>query len=356
MRKDTDINPVMITVARESRGWTQTNLAHAIGVSQPKICLYELGTIKVSDEDAQSMAQALDYSSRLFTQSNRIYDPISSIFFYRRRVRVPIREQRRICAEVNIRKMQLSQLLKSGAVETEHTFPRVPPEEFDGNVELVARHLRDAWRIPKGRPIDDLTQVVESAGGIVVHMDFRTNLVDGTHLLVSGLPPMFFMNPTVPGERYRFSLAHEIGHAIMHPSVSRDDEDDADRFASELLMPRATIRPDLRGINLQSAERLKRVWKVSIAALIMRAKRLNQISESKYRRLFTQLSATGKRMQEPWPVELERPTVLDDLVSFHRRALNLPEHDMREILFTNRFGPLDRPQGKKPKFRVVSDQ
>ncbi|WP_412303843.1 ImmA/IrrE family metallo-endopeptidase [Hungatella sp.] len=43
-------------------------------------------------------------------------------------------------------------------------------------------------------------------------------------------------------ERIRFSLMHELGHFIMHiPSSDKSFEDLADYFASNILVPRATI-------------------------------------------------------------------------------------------------------------------
>ncbi len=349
------INPIMVVLARESRGWTQTDLANAIGVSQAKICKYELGTLEVSQIDLDAITRVLNYSSRFFEQADRIYDPSSSLLFYRKRVAVPVKVQRRICAEMNVRKMQIAQLVRAASVETEHRFPSIQPEECGDSARRVAQRVRQIWNLSLS-PIPDLTRVVEEFGGVVILMDFGTRLVDGTHLFVSGLPPIFFMNNSVPGERYRFSLAHEVGHAIMHRSASRDEEADANEFASELLMPRRVISTDLRNLNLNSAGRLKQVWRVSIAALIRRARDLNQIPESTYRRLFTRLSATGQRTNEPWAIPMERPSLFERLLEFHKSNLDLNENDLNEMLFTDSLGPIERPAGRKSRLRIVNNE
>jgi len=354
MVAEQNINPIMVALARESRGWTQTDLANAIGVSQAKVCKYELGSLEVSPDDLLSIAHVLNYSTRMFEQTDRVYDPSSSLLFYRKRVAVPVKVQRRIVAEINVRKMQVVQLVRAAAVDTEHKLPSIPPEEYSGNPRRVAQRVQKIWKLPSG-PIHDLTQVVEEFGGIVIMMDFFTKLVDGTHLFVSGLPPIFFMNDRVPGERYRFSLAHEIGHAIMHPSTGRDEEADANAFASELLMPRGVIASDLRNLDLNSAGRLKKVWKVSIAALIRRARDLNQIPESAYRRLFTRLSASGQRADEPWPIPMEQPRLYDSLMEFHKTQLGLNDSDLKRMLFTDYHGPLDRPSHRVSRFRLIED-
>lgn len=50
------------------------------------------------------------------------------------------------------------------------------------------------------------------------------------------MPPLFFVNVTIPADRVRFSLAHEIGHIVMHQLPTDDMEREADRFASFALI------------------------------------------------------------------------------------------------------------------------
>ena len=343
-------NPVMVTLARESRGWTQKQLADAIGQSQANICKYELGRVVPNDRDLGLIAHALEYSFSLFSQPDPVYTLGSSIIFHRRRVKIPMGTQRRITAEVNLRHMQINRLLRS--VDHEHTFPSISPESEGDNPERVAKRVRELWHVGRG-PIPDLTRIIEGAGGIVELVDFGSHLIDGAHLWVNGMPPVFFMNRTVPGDRLRFSLAHEVGHAIMHHSSALDDvEEQANLFASEFLMPRAVIRADLKGINLQQAARLKKVWKVSMQALIMRAAQLREIGESTKRRLFSHLGARGYRMNEPWPIPIEEPRKLSKLMSFHKKVLELSEEALlQDILFATDLGPI--PPG--PKLKIARD-
>ena len=49
----------------------------------------------------------------------------------------------------------------------------------------------------------------------------------------------FFVNTEIPGDRLRWTLAHEIGHVVMHLMPSPDQEKEADRFAAERLAARA---------------------------------------------------------------------------------------------------------------------
>lgn len=262
--------------------------------------------------------------------------------------------QRRVQAAVNVKKMQIERLLRSISIDHEHEFFKLSPAYVNG-VPHVARRVRATWRLPMG-PITNLTRVVENAGGIVVLMDFGTKLIDGTHFWINGLPPIFFMNKHVSGDRYRYSLAHEVGHAVMHSvSFDADMEDQADRFASELLMPRAEIRTDLRGLRLDTAAELKPFWKVSMQALIMRAHQIGQISDAAKRRLFTQMSANGDRTVEPFPIEKEQPETFAELVDLHQSELELTEFEMRRLLFTDHLDTIEPPRRRGPRIRIAKD-
>ena len=69
-------------------------------------------------------------------------------------------------------------------------------------------------------------------GGIVILARFGTNLLDGLSFRVQGMPPVFFMNKDVPGDRFRFSLAHELGHMVMHSMPDNDQKMDPEAHAS----------------------------------------------------------------------------------------------------------------------------
>lgn len=343
-------NPVMMTLARESRGWTQRELARAIGVTQATICKYELGLLRITDDDLAAIASTLDYDPALFEQTEFV-SGLGGDFLYRRRARVSARARRRVQAEANIRKMQVARLLRAAQIEHDCRIPAIQPEEAGERPERIAREVRRAWRLDRG-PIRSVTKAVETAGGIVFLVDFQSDLIDGTNLREPGMPPLIFVNGNAPGDRHRFNLAHELGHVVMHfATVLQDAEEQANAFAAEFLMPASDIRSDLRELDLAAAARLKAVWGVSMAALITRARDLSAITISTYRRLFTALSARGYRREEPLPIPVERPEVFDSLLAFHRDKLGLADHDMRRLLFTAELGP--KPIERVPRLRLT---
>lgn len=97
--------------------------------------------------------------------------------------------------------------------------------------------------------------------------------LSGLSYKVAGLPPLIFINKNQPVDRYRFTLAHELGHLVMHRAPTPTMEDEANAFAAELLMPASDIYNDLRNISIEKAAALKPFWRTSMAALFYRAKR-----------------------------------------------------------------------------------
>ncbi len=327
-------NPRMLVLARESRGLSQAQLAAAIGTSQGKVSKYENGLLDVADDDLTRIADELDYEREFFVQTDPIHGLGTSLLFNRKRKTAPIHVQRQVTAQLNVLRMQIDRLLRGAEIASENRFEKLDIDAFDGDAEAVAKRTRSAWRLPPG-PIVNLTAAIESAGGVVAVCDFGTDRVDAAHVLLDGLPPMFFMNAAVPGDRHRFSLAHEVGHAIMHNLPSDDVESEADRFASEFLMPADEIGPQLIGLNLQRAAQLKMQWKVSMQAIIVRAWHLRRITGRRYRSLYTQISVHGYRRNEPFPIPFERPTVLGQLLKIHREHHGYSDNDLRRLLYTH---------------------
>ena len=59
--------------------------------------------------------------------------------------------------------------------------------------------------------------------------------------------PVILINATSPTDRKRLTIAHELGHLVLHSvDVTEELEIEANWFAAEFLMPAEVIRPQLR--------------------------------------------------------------------------------------------------------------
>jgi Zn-dependent peptidase ImmA (M78 family) len=171
--------------------------------------------------------------------------------------------------------------------------------------------------MPAG-PVCDMVAALEGAGAAVVTADLDSDRLDAVSQWDGRQAPLVLVGRHAPGDRCRFSLAHELGHLVMHqqPGNGPDQEKEADAFAAEFLMPAADIRSDLTGaIDLARLAGLKRKWRVSMAALLRRAQTLGTITDWHYRSVQVEMSALGYRTQEPVPLAHEHPRLLPNLVA-----------------------------------------
>ncbi|MDV7102714.1 XRE family transcriptional regulator [Gordonia amicalis] len=117
-----------------------------------------------------------------------------------------------------------------------------------------------------------------------------------------------------PGDRLRFSAAHELGHVLIHTEskpVSREArETEADMFASAFLLPREAMLDELAPtLTLAGYSRIKARWGVSMQAVIRRSFDLGVIDRDRYRSLQIQISSRGWRRAEPVDIPSETPAL-----------------------------------------------
>jgi Zn-dependent peptidase ImmA (M78 family)/transcriptional regulator with XRE-family HTH domain len=329
------VNPELIVLAREVIGLTQGDLAKAIGASQSKISKYESGMLEVSAEDLSAIARVVERPERFFMQAYQKNATGSSCIYHRKRQSLTGADARRIYAMMEIIHLEVAWLLRGVQIDFTHGLERMDIDKFDGDPELIASRIRANWGYGRG-PIPDLVNAVERAGGVVVRCRFGTEKVDAVSRRWAGLPPLIFVNADQPADRLRFTLAHEIGHLIMHAVPMTDVEPEADRFAAELLMPAAEIRAEFRRpITLQSLAALKPRWKVSMKALAYRAQSLGILSQYQAARLFQQMAQMGWSKGEPLPIPDEQPTVIRDVIAVHQTQHNFNTRDLCEMARCN---------------------
>ncbi|MEK6334013.1 MAG: XRE family transcriptional regulator [Acidobacteriota bacterium] len=311
------VNPEMLVLARESRGLRQSELATRLSITQGKLSKLESGLLQVSDDFLDNLVAEVHYPHEFFQQTDRVYGYGTTCIYHRKRQSLPLLELRRLIAELNVKRIQIARLLRGAEIEADNRFFRMDIEDYSGDAVHIADFLRRSWGIPSG-PIENLTTAIEAAGGIVLRRSFGTSKIDAMSQWAPGEPPLFFINSEIPADRCRFTLAHEIGHIIMHQAPTPDMESEADEFAAEFLMPARDIGPYLKDISLPRLAVLKQYWKVSMGALLKRAADLNKITGRQHKYLWTKMSKQGYRLHEPVKIPAEEPTVLTDIIKVHQ--------------------------------------
>lgn len=311
-------------------------LAKEASISQGKLSKLENKLIdRLSDDELSRLADALGFPPSFFLEPDDILGlPLSVHPMFRKRSSVGVRHLEQLQAQLNLRLFHIRRLLQSVTVEVELELPEMDVDEFD-SPGRIAGLLRRTWGVPFG-PFKDLVGRIEKTGCIVVLGDFGTSAVDGVTLRSSWMnQPCIFLNRYQPVDRLRYTLAHELGHIVMHRVPSLEMEDEANAFASELLMPAEQIRAELSGrrITLSALAALKPVWSVSMQALLMRATDIGVINQSRSRYLWRQMSALGYRKREPVLLDdLERPTVHPELIRLHIESLGYSTKELCSLL------------------------
>lgn len=210
------------------------------------------------------------------------------------------------------------------------------------SVVAAAGLLREAMGVEPDEPLDDLMYEAERLGAPVIvrrripgewESEFAATAGrarDEKHLGYSSWVgrhrdrPLVVLRETGSWERTRFTVAHELGHLVLHSraycSVNSAEEQAANRFATELLAPAAVIAAELpRVMSLLNLKPLKDKWGISLGSLIMHIRDSGLINADRAKMLTTQLHSrlnpeTGHTwgMTEPgWKDrEVERPRLL----------------------------------------------
>jgi Zn-dependent peptidase ImmA (M78 family)/DNA-binding XRE family transcriptional regulator len=362
-----NFNHHMLTLARNARGVTQAELAGRLNLGQGTLSKYETGLIDPPKDFVGDVAEALGFPAPFFYEGGRPYG--MPPFHYRRRKKLSAKTLDRIVAEMNIRRLHLNKLLVSFEWRTNVFIPEIDRDEYHGRgksrltVEDVARQVREMWMLPKG-PIPNMVELLESKGGIVIPCDFGTDLLDTMSQRIDGMPILFFVNVDAPADRVRHTLAHELGHMVLHTTTLKTDEemeDEADAFAGAFLLPADEIRPQLRRFDLRQIANLKGYWKVSMAAIAVRATRLSLITPYQSKMFWIEMSRLGYRKREPNEPPKEYPSLFRQMVAFHLNKLGYTVSEVARLLHLRvaefqemyRADVLGAPSGGRPQLRIV---
>jgi Zn-dependent peptidase ImmA (M78 family)/DNA-binding XRE family transcriptional regulator len=306
------ITPDRLRQARELRGLTQTALARQVGVHPSAIAQLETGRMQPSPAVLDALGRATGFPVAFFTRPSGPALPPGSLRF-RARAALTARQRRQAWAYAQM----LYELMASLAAQTEYPAPRLP--RLDSDPVAAATLTRQALGLASDRPIGPLIRTLERHGVWVLAIPVPLPRRDACSAWAGGdgATPVLVVAATPAGDRRRFSVAHELGHLVLHHTPEGTPhalEQQADAFAEAFLLPVAAMRVALvPPITLTTLADLKTRWGVSLQALIRRALTLEIISPSQYRSLSTQLGARGWRTREPIAVPVERPRALRQL-------------------------------------------
>lgn len=148
----------------------------------------------------------------------------------------------------------------------------------EGFTPVFAAHfIRRSMGILQG-PVVQICSKLESYGIIIVQLYDCDEGFDGVSFLTDLGYPVIVINGNYSNDHKRLTIAHELGHIVMHISSDiavpdcRDKEKEAFSFAAEFLMPTEEIKNSLTDLRLSYLLPLKQYWLTSMASIAHRAK------------------------------------------------------------------------------------
>lgn len=304
-----------IRQAREYCGLTQLGLAKGIGVNQSSIAHIENGRNVPSMEILKLISERTGFLPSFFEKEPTVDFPLGSLVF-RARSSLSAREFNQAHQHARVLFEQVKEM--SGKLNIPSVRLPVTPED----PSKAARVTRVNLGLSPDLPIKNLIKTIEKKGVLVLVIPIVLKKIDAfsTWVDLESETPLIVISAGKPTDRLRFSVAHELGHLVMHQVHKgwfSQLEKDADKFAADFLLPGTAMKQVLVSpITLTSVARLKLRWGVSMQALIRRARDLDLITNRQYRYLFEQLSARGWRKREPSNLDLpeEKPQLVAKMI------------------------------------------
>jgi Zn-dependent peptidase ImmA (M78 family)/DNA-binding XRE family transcriptional regulator len=309
--------------ARKAAGLSLRDLGAQVGLTHASIKKYEDEQATPSSTTLLKLARALNVRTEYFFRPETVaLDRIE----YRKRSTLPKKRLEAIEHEVIDqieRRIELENLFPSPPVVSFAPVHGLPVQITDlAQVEESAEKVRKAWDLGYD-PIPDLIDVLETHGIRVFMIDANADLkFDGLAATVNQMP-IIVVGSNWPGDRQRFTLAHELGHLMLAGRLAEDiDEEMAcNRFAGAFLIPRKSVLQELGNhrnyIEPKELALLKEEFGLSMAGILYRARDLGIVSPAWRDEQAKLFRIKGWHVTEPGkPYPPEKAHIFEQLV-FH---------------------------------------
>ena len=328
------INGKCIKLARESRGLSQSKLSDLLGVTQATLSRFEKGILTVTTDVITKISQTLNYPPSFFEKDIKMVGETS--LFFRKRASMTVRDLSMLESKISILSKSIDEMMESIDIP-ELKIPSVEPSANNTPKE-IAYKIRNYLGIPAG-PVENIVTLLEKNGVIVMFLDVENmEKFDGLTMFTTNQAPVIWINRNMPNDRKRFSLAHELGHLVMHlrsedlEKPEEQKEIEANEFAGEFLMPESLCKEDFFNLKYKDLGMKKYYWKVSKAAIIYRAKELKCISEQTSKYLYVTLGRYGERKNESVQVSIDSPKIISKMLDLHISELNYSTEEISDIV------------------------
>lgn len=301
-------NSKALELARKCKGYTKKELAKILNLSQQTLSEWETKKVIPKTENIIEMAGVLGFPLEFFyVENSNIPDSISMSFRALSKMKAKDRDIAESSGKLAI--------TLNNWIETRFNLPVVNIPNFTNCApEECAQKLRSLWNINDS--INNTIYLLESHGIRVYSLIQSCHDFDALSTWYNNTP-FIFLNTTKSAERCRFDAMHELGHLIMHKNLqpNKNQEEEANKFAAEMLMPKISVM-QYQNIypSLENFIELKKIWNVSLKAIVYRYHKLNLISDWNNRALNIEMRKRNFDIEEPQSIERETSIVLSKII------------------------------------------
>lgn len=297
---------IRLQQARKAAGLSLRAFGDIVGLSHAAIKKYEDGQVYPSSEILIKLAKALNVRVDFFFRPVKV--SLGKIKF-RKRKELSAKAEDAITFDVQgqiERRFELENLYPTSPVPV-FTLPLDFPKKIISHEEIETASVQLRHFLQLGlAPIHDLIDALEDHGVRVFIIDTDEKHFDGLSTSIHD-QPIIVVSAGWPGDRQRFSLAHELAHYVLANRLSQhvDEEEACNRFAGAFLIPKdaliKAIGKSRLAIDWQELLLLKEQFQISIGSICHRLIDLKIISGAYYKRLMTQFRQRGWHKKEPGP-------------------------------------------------------
>ena len=181
--------------------------------------------------------------------------------------------------------------------------------DMQKTISEVAKLTREKFGLSANIPISNIGGVLESNGIKIGKHLVKSHDFFGLSIGPEDGGPAIIVNTwnQIPVERWIFTLAHELGHLVLHQTdynigqvkSGRSHENEANVFASEFLMPEKYFKrvwKEFRGLSfVERVLTVKRIFRVSYKSVLYRYATLNPDSKNVWVKFKTDYKKSYKR-------------------------------------------------------------
>jgi Zn-dependent peptidase ImmA (M78 family)/DNA-binding XRE family transcriptional regulator len=268
---------------RESKGFSQSQVADRAGISRVAYRNIEIGKSTPKVSTLQNIVSSLD------VKLQDLFTPIRMLEKVRFRSLKKMTSRDSILTEVARWLDDFNYLQDLLGRSTNYKFKDLVSElssmdEGTDRAMYAAEKARKILKLTEKEPIRDIAGLLESSGIKLYPLSLASDGFFGLSVAEEDGGPAIVVNvwERISVERWIFSAAHELGHLLLHLDAynvkeSEEDkaqEDEANTFASFFLMPEKAFKTewdDTYGLSLvDRVFKVKQIFQVSYKTVLYR--------------------------------------------------------------------------------------